>query len=91
MSQQVGRLALREEGLWWKAYYAKQDTMQDALLLGQIQLNIVANDTKNSRARKREFIMLMQAAVTDIIEDIIGTRPTWPEPPQTAPEHERKA
>ena len=41
------------------------------------------------RERKDAFMALMREAVSDILEEKTGQRPTWPEPPQGAPEHER--
>jgi hypothetical protein len=81
---QIGRLALRVEGNFWNAYYAMPGTMKDAIFLGSIQLRFVEN-----KKRKDVFMVLMREAVADIIEEITGTRPTWPNPPQPAPESER--
>ena len=86
---QIGRLAFREEGEWWKAYYAMPHTMDRAILIGQIGMKFVSN-TKQARERKREFMLLMQAVFSDLAEEVLGARPSWPEPPQPAPEHERK-
>jgi hypothetical protein len=82
--QQVGRLAMREEGDTWVAYYAMPGTMDGALVLGSIKMAIAANAD-----RKQEFMALMKEAVADLIESQCGHRPVWPEPPQAAPEHER--
>lgn len=79
----VGRLALRQEGLWWHAYYAFPETMVDANLLGSIRLTAVANPE-----RKAAFMQLMQDVVSDLIEDAAGARPNWDDP-HRAPEHER--
>lgn len=81
-----GRLALREDGDFWKAYYAKSDTMDGAILLGMIRLAFVLDNP----TRKREFMLLMQAATTDMLREFTGgVRIAWPEPPQPAPRHER--
>lgn len=82
---QIGRLAMRAEGDNWCAYYAMPDTMQGAILLGSVRMAIVTRDA----ARKQAFMALMRDAVADIIEDATGQRPTWPNPPRPAPEHER--
>jgi hypothetical protein len=81
---QVGRLALREEGADWVAYYAQPDTMKGALRLGSIRLRLVQREE-----RKQAFMDLMRAAFADLMEETIGTRPSFPEPPKPAPEHER--
>jgi hypothetical protein len=86
--ERIGRLAFREvsreDGDWWHAYYARDDTMQDAQLLGTILLKLVKRPD-----RKDRFMALMRLAFSDMVEDVAGVRPTWPEPPQPAPEHER--
>ena len=80
---QIGRLALRQEGDWWNAYYALTDTMEDAIHLGSIRLTAVADPD-----RKQAFMDLMRGLVSDIIEEKAGVRPTWGGP-HSAPEHER--
>lgn len=80
---QIGRLALRQEGDWWMAYYAMADTMEGAIPLGSIRLTAVADPD-----RKQAFMDLMRSIVSDIIEETTGARPTW-SAPERAPEHER--
>lgn len=82
--QKIGRLALRVEGNLWVAYYALPNTMDGALFLGSIQMRFVQD-----KHRKAAFMNLMREAVGDILEDVTGTRPTWPEGEQPAPQHER--
>lgn len=82
--QQIGRLAMREEGDNWNAYYAMPHTMDGALLLGSIRMAIAIRPD-----RKEAFMALMRDAVADIIEERTGVRPTWPDGPRRAPEHER--
>jgi len=82
-TQQIGRLALRQEGDKWVGYFAQTNTMEGALWLGSIAMGAV-QDAK----RKQVFMDLMRSVVADIIEDKMGVRPTWGGP-QTAPEHER--
>jgi hypothetical protein len=77
------RLALRVEGDKWNAYLAKPDTMQDAMWIGSILLKFV----ENNEHRKQIFIALMQDALAEAVEELIGTKPTWDMLP--APEHER--
>lgn len=84
MTQQIGRLALREEGNRWVAYYALNNSMKDALFLGSIALGAVQKDD----GKKQRFIDLMRDMVADAIEDAFGVRPKWRDP-ETAPEHER--
>jgi hypothetical protein len=82
--QKAGRLAMRSEGDLWVAYYALPNTMEGALFLGSIQLRFVQD-----AIRKAIFMGLMKEAVSDILEEITGDRPTWPDGEQPAPEHER--
>jgi hypothetical protein len=84
-SVKVGRLALRQEGLNWNAYYALTGTMEGAIPLGSIALRFVVGHPDRHKA----FINLMREAVSDLIEEITGERPTWPEGVQPAPMHER--
>lgn len=81
----IGRLALRHEGNFWNAYYAMPDTMKGAIFIGSIAIRFVGDNKK----RKRAFMLLMQEAVSDIIEEATGARPEWPHGPQSAPESER--
>lgn len=82
--QEIGRLAFRQEGKWWNAYYALPNTMADALHLGSIAMPAVTNNPE----RKRAFMDLMRDVVADIIQDSTGVRPGW-NGERPAPEHER--
>jgi hypothetical protein len=81
---QVGRVAFRVEGPNWNAYFALPDSMEGAVYLGSMRMALVERED-----RKNAFIAFMREVVGDILEDSIGVRPTWPTPPQRAPEHER--
>jgi len=85
--QQMGRLAMRHEGDWWVAYYAMPDTMDNAIELARIKMGLVTQ--ANKQARKEGFMRLMKHCVSDMLEEVMGQRPTWPLPPQAAPESER--
>lgn len=80
----VGRLAMRVEGETWNAYYAKPDTLKDAVFLGSIKMSLVEN-----RERRHAFLALMKECVADMIEKVVGYRPTYPKGEQPAPESER--
>ena len=84
LSMKVGRLAMRREGLWWNAYYALTDTMDGAIPLGSVSMRFV-----ETQERRDAFIGFMREAVSDLIEETSGVRPTWPEGTQPAPEHEK--
>lgn len=81
----IGRLALRHEGANWNAYYALPGTMDGAIFLGSIAMRFVVGQPERSKV----FMDLMREAVSDLIEELTGQRPTWPEGVQPAPEHER--
>lgn len=83
--QKVGRLALRQEGPNWNAYYALPGTMVGAIPIGSIAMRFIVDKPE----RAESFIGLMREAVADLIEELTGMRPTWPEGVQPAPEHER--
>jgi hypothetical protein len=79
----VGRLAMRKEGQWWNAYWARSETsMDDAILLGSIRLNLVKGRVKE------DFIRVMQEAFDNVVFDTVGQTPEWSDP-RTAPERER--
>jgi hypothetical protein len=84
--QAVGRLALREEGENWNAYFAQQGTMVGAVFLGSIKIALI-----NNRPRRRaQFMALMREAVGDILQDRAGVRPSW-RGEEPAPEDERSS
>ncbi len=82
--QQVGRIAFREEGDNWAAYFAPMEGMKGALFLGAISMGIALIPE-----RKAEFIAFMRNAVADMMEATHGVRPEWPNDPIPAPENER--
>jgi hypothetical protein len=83
--QKVGRLAMRHEGANWNAYYAMPGTMEGAIPLGSIAMRFIEGKLE----RKEAFMDMMKEAVSDLIEELTGHRPTWPEGAHAAPEHER--
>jgi hypothetical protein len=78
-----GRIALRVEGLFWNAYFAKPDTMEGALLLGSIRMSLVAD---NSRV-KAHFMTTMRMAIAAIHEEMGSEVVKWSQ--KHAPESER--
>lgn len=82
---QVGRLAFRHEGDWWVVYYAPEThTMADAIELGRVAMNLV-----QTKERRDQFIQFARDVYSDMVEQALGVRPTFPTAPQPAPEHER--
>lgn len=84
LDQKVGRLALREEGENWNAYYAMPHTMDGATFLGSIRMGAIADNLE----RRNAFVDLMRDLVGDLIEHETGVRPTWGGL-ESAPESER--
>jgi len=72
--QPIGRLAMREEGSYWVAYYALEGTMRGSIKLGMVHMGFIKRDP----ARKAQFMDMMKHAVADIIEEKVGARPIWP-------------
>lgn len=86
MARQVelGRLAFRVEGNFWNAYWAeKQNSMENAVLLGSIRMVHVQR-----LDRKNQFMELMRDVFSDLVEEKMGARPSW-DGERVAPPHER--
>jgi hypothetical protein len=81
----VGRLALRVEDDFWRAYYAKPDTMQDAILIGSLHMALARDEIL-----KAAFMDLMKKSITFMLLEAAETSVVWPNPPQVAPAHERR-
>lgn len=81
---QIGRLAMRQEGKFWMAYYALNNTMEGAVFLGSVAVGGIADHPE----RKEAFMMIMRDIVSDILEERLGHRPDWGNP-RPGPEHER--
>lgn len=84
-STQVGRLAFRREGKWWRCYLAPLHNWDGATEIGSIRLNIA----EDSAEAKAAFMDAMKVAFTVISQRVLGQTPTFPDPPQPAPESER--
>ena len=79
----IGRLAFREVGDKWVAYYAQDGTMDGAVELGSIAMAFVVRPD-----RKQQFMDLMRECFADLVQREIGVRPQWCGP-ENAPENER--
>jgi hypothetical protein len=82
METEVGRLAMRQEGDLWVAYYAASSTMDKALFLGSVRIAFV-----RTPERKAAFMELMKAAVSDILNEATGGEVTWPHGERPASEN----
>jgi hypothetical protein len=80
----VFRLAMRVEGEFWNAYLASIGTMTDSVLLGSIRMTAVQD-----RDRKDRFMALMQESLAAAVRESTGVEISWPDAPESAPEHER--
>lgn len=67
----IGRLAMREEGEFWCAYYALPDEWERRMLLGSIHMGII----RDKREYRDKFLSMMSDIVADLIEEIVGKRP----------------
>jgi hypothetical protein len=81
--KEMGRLAMREEGEWWVAYFAAKYTMDKAIELGRLHMRLASIPE-----RKATFLGLMRDGVSDVMMDVYGNRPEWGGA-HSAPEHER--
>jgi hypothetical protein len=84
-AERFGRIAFREEGDRWVAYFAQDHTMVGAVFLGSVAMNVIVGRPR----RKQQFIAFVREAFADIVEEYLGTRPVFPMPPERAPENER--
>ena len=71
----IGRLALRKEGTWHVAYFAKRDTMDGALELGRIRFAAVEDE-----GTRTMFMELMKRVVSQRLHELKGKSPSWTEP-----------
>ena len=84
-SEQVGRLAFRVEEPYWKAYYARLDSMEDAVLLGQVVFAPIAHNDE----LKMAFMQLMRDVLTITMNSVDVQIAGWHKP-VLAPDSERK-
>lgn len=80
--KQVGRIAFRREGKFWVAYYALNETMEDAIVLGSVAMALIEDDED----AKDAFICLIRGTVGKILSH---AGPISWDAPIKAPEHER--
>jgi hypothetical protein len=83
------RIAFREDGQFWRAYFVRNvDSMQDAIELASVRINIVRGEPELQEAFKTFAKRLMNKAVVAVFgPDAKVTM--WDE--QAAPEDERGA
>jgi hypothetical protein len=84
MKAEAGRLAFREEGDFWNAYWAPSLTsLQGALLLGSIRMS-----SASLGSIKNEFMEVMKNAFAAHVEEVTGRTLEWRKPVR-APKSER--
>lgn len=81
---QIGRLAMREEGEFWNAYFADTESMEDALLLGSIRMTCV----RGHPHRKDQFMAMMRGIIDQGVKELYDQDLKWNEP-TPGPENER--
>lgn len=81
---QFGRIAIRHEGRWVRAYLAKSDTMDGALLMGSILAVMCQEQPKTFEM----FKALMEYVMSTVIKDVSGLD-VAEFITQKAPEHEK--
>lgn len=81
----MGRLAMRREGDWWVAYFAKLGTMDGAIELGRLRILLAESDSKIKSATLEYY----KTVVSRLMANSTGAKLEWPTPPQAAPESER--
>lgn len=81
---QIGKLALRQEGAWWVAYYDIQHNEQPKVELCRMHMDAMMINA----ARRDQFMTLARDLVGDLIHAATGIRPEWGGV-QPAPESEK--
>jgi hypothetical protein len=85
MSEAPGRIALRIEGKWWVAYWARSMTSMDgAIGLARVRANLVERDPEI----KQRFIEFAQFVMTRGLQAVGATVERWNDPVDAA-EHEK--
>ena len=74
MADEIGKLAMREEGGYCTAYCVLAD--DDPILIGSILLAAITDNDVRGRA----FMEMMRDIVSDIIMETTGVRPVWGDP-----------
>lgn len=85
VTKEAGRLALRQEGELWNAYYAMPDTMEGAIFLGSIRITAIGMYPDVKQA----FMDAMMLLVGNILSDLHKGGPIKWQEPRPAPESER--
>jgi hypothetical protein len=75
-----GRLAFREQGQWWIAYWARLDTMDGATELARVRMVAIMQDP----ILRQQFINFCKATFDVVVREALGTTPLWPKPPTPA-------
>lgn len=77
------RIAIRAEGKWINAYFARQETMSGATKIGSIRRSACDDSPEAFELWKQA----MEASISGIIKRQLGVEPAFGLEP--APEHER--
>lgn len=83
--QQVGRLAFRVEDGMWNCYFAEDNTMKDAQLLGSLHM-LLAHEPD----LKDQFVSLMKNSLARLYQETSGSKVVDWSKPKEAPFWEKK-
>jgi hypothetical protein len=78
------KLALRQEGYWWVAYFDQLKSGEDRVEIGRILMGVAQQEP----AIKAKFIELNQMILEGVLKRIGIAAPFWNDP-EPAPENER--
>lgn len=81
--EDVGRLAFRVEGDFWKVYYTQTNSMDDALFLGSVAMRFVEIEEA-----REQFMEFMKTQLVHAFDELFDATHEWTELP--VPAHERK-
>jgi hypothetical protein len=59
--------------------------LEGTVRLGSIRMAAIVDKPE----RQHAFMDVMRDFASEILKEVIGVRPAWPNPPHAAPEHER--
>ena len=89
MSPKPFRIAFREDGKFWRAYFASQmDSMKGAVELASVRVNLVRGDPE----LKKQFMSFAKACMNRAVVEVLGPDAKvtmWDE--HDAPDQERGA
>jgi hypothetical protein len=83
--QKVGRIAFREEGNLWNAYWALPNTMEDAILIASVKMGVV----RSNADLKQAFMEFVRLAASRLLGEQFGDGVAEWQDPVLAPVSEK--